>query len=243
MIHVLTTLYNAEPYIERCLRTIQAQTVQQWRCIVLDDLSTDKSWWIAERLALHDERFDLRGNSEKLYQPGNYAHALADEQIADEDIIITVDGDDFLSDPQVFERVLQAYADEHTWITWGSFMRLRQHKLQPGLSGPVQDVTQVRKHTWKTSHLRTFKAFLWRAIRDEDLHSPTGNYWEVTGDMAFMFPMLEMATNAHAKFLSACNYIYNHDNPLCDSTLQRGKQQEYERLLRAMPPYAPLVRL
>ena len=64
--------------------------------------------------------------------------------------------------------------------------------------------------------MRTWKAFLWRKIKEEDLKDENGEYWSVAGDLAFMYPMLEMSGYKHYKFLETINYVYNAENPLND---------------------------
>jgi hypothetical protein len=66
------------------------------------------------------------------------------------------------------------------------------------------------------SHIRTWRAFLWRKIKEEDLKDENGEYWKVTGDLAFMFPMLEMSGEKHYRFIEDIMYVYNEQNPLND---------------------------
>jgi len=87
-----------------------------------------------------------------------------------------------------------------------------------------------------------WKVFLWRVIHDDDLRSPSGDYWEAADDLAYMFPMLEMATNSHAFYLDDINYVYNHDNPLCNSTCKPDVLKRCAQLIRAKQSYSPLVR-
>ncbi len=44
-----------------------------------------------------------------------------------------------------------------------------------------------------TSALRTFKYKLWKNIKEEDLKNREGKFYEAAWDLAFMFPMFEMA--------------------------------------------------
>jgi hypothetical protein len=64
--------------------------------------------------------------------------------------------------------------------------------------------------------MRTWRAFLWRNIKQEDLKDENGIYWKVTGDLAFMFPMLEMAGEEHYRFIDDIIYVYNEQNPIND---------------------------
>lgn len=243
MLRILTTLYNARKYLHKCVGSIRGQSERRFHCYILDDISTDGSYELALGLVRRDSRFTVVRNGRKQWQPGNYQQIIQREEVHDEDICITVDGDDWLPDKEVFARIWKTYEDPNVWITWGAFWHLRHGKMHDGLSCAVEDVTKQRAATWHTSHLRTWRAFLWRAIEDEDLRAPNGNYWETTGDLAFMYPMLEMATNAHARYLPEYNYVYNHDNPLCDSASRGGLQKHYEDLIRNKPPYAPLERV
>jgi glycosyltransferase involved in cell wall biosynthesis len=131
MLRILTTLYNARPYIGKCLTTIAEQAVREWRCYILNDMSTDGSEQIGGRFAEHDDRIVLINHPRKLYQVGSYLHALSRPEIADEDICLSVDGDDWLPDEFVFDRVLEAYADRSTWLTWGSMLMYHDGAVHP----------------------------------------------------------------------------------------------------------------
>lgn len=52
-------VYNVEPYIEKCLLSVLNQTYQNLEILVVDDLGTDKSMEIVERLQLSHPRGNL----------------------------------------------------------------------------------------------------------------------------------------------------------------------------------------
>ncbi|MBN2210284.1 MAG: glycosyltransferase family 2 protein [Sedimentisphaerales bacterium] len=58
-IDIIIPLYNKAKTIERSIRSIQGQTVTNWRLIVVDDGSTDGGAAIVEQLALADKRIYL----------------------------------------------------------------------------------------------------------------------------------------------------------------------------------------
>jgi len=111
MLRILTTVFNGRDFLSRCLQTIRQQSVTDWKCYILDDVSTDDSYQAAIELTHGDRRFEIIRNTTKLHPPGNYQQVIRRAEIADEDIMIQVDGDDWLPDPQVFQRVLRAYRD------------------------------------------------------------------------------------------------------------------------------------
>ena len=86
---ILTTVYNCENYIERCLSTIMSQTFKNFKCYITDDLSTDNSVKLIEEFIKNDPRFILVKNKTKLYQPGNYDNILRNfSDIDDKDIVV-----------------------------------------------------------------------------------------------------------------------------------------------------------
>jgi glycosyltransferase involved in cell wall biosynthesis len=211
---IVTTLYNAEKYIEMCLFSIITQTYQNFICYVLDDLSTDKSVDLVKKLIKNDNRFVLIQNTEKKYQPGNYDQVIRNNKLIDDnDVIVEVDGDDWLPDSNVLQRVYKLYTDKNIWIANGSFIYSSGLK---GFSSKQKITPTLRKDRFTASHLRTWRAFLWRKILEEDLKDENGVYWRVTGDLSFMYPMLEMAGEEHYRFMDDINYVYNEQNPIND---------------------------
>ena len=56
-VSIIIPVYNSEPYLRRCLNSIQAQTLKEWECICVDDGSTDGSGAILDEYVARDERF------------------------------------------------------------------------------------------------------------------------------------------------------------------------------------------
>jgi glycosyltransferase involved in cell wall biosynthesis len=211
---IVTTLYNAEEYVERCIGSLMGQKFRDFKCYITDDMSTDKSVEKVKGMIKGDDRFILIENKEKFYQPGNYDQVIRDnDEIDDNEVIVEVDGDDWLPDSKTLERINDVYSDPNVWIANGSF---RYSNGQPGFASEQAITENLRKSRFTASHMRTWRAFLWRNIKQEDLKDDEGIFWKVTGDLAFMYPMLEMATQEHYKFMTEVNYIYNEENPLND---------------------------
>ena len=127
---IVTTLYNAENYVDRCLTTLMTQTFKDFKCYITDDLSTDMSVEKVKSMIKGDSRFILIENTEKMYQPGNYDQVIRDnDDIDDNEIIIEVDGDDWLPDSKTLERINNVYSDQDIWIANGTF---RYSNGQPG---------------------------------------------------------------------------------------------------------------
>jgi glycosyltransferase involved in cell wall biosynthesis len=235
---IVTTLYNAENYIERCLFSLKIQSFKDFKCYITDDLSTDKSVQLVKNYIKDDNRFILIENKEKLYQPGNYDQVIRyNESIDDNDIIVEVDGDDWLPDMDTLKRINEVYKDNNVWIANGSF---NYSTGQPGFSSKQVIDNNLRSSRFTASHIRTWRAFLWREIDEKDLRDENGVYWKVTGDLSFMYPMLEMSGNEHYRFMEEINYIYNAENPLNDHKIDLTLVNSIANEIRKKPKYEKL---
>lgn len=234
---IVTTLYNADRYVQTCIHSIMSQTYKDFRCYITDDISTDDSVSIVKELIKDDKRFILIQNQTKHYQPGNYDQVIRNNPtIADNDVIIEIDGDDWLPDENALQRIHDVYQDDNVWITNGSFI---YHNGSNGFS-KKQDIENLRTSSFTASHMRTWRAFLWRKIKEEDLKDENGVYWKVAGDLAFMFPMLEMSGEEHYRFLNGINYVYNGDNPLNDHKVNNHDVIEIYHKIRNKDKYGKL---
>jgi len=235
---ILTTVYNCQDYIERCLSTIMSQTFKNFKCYITDDLSTDNSVKLIEEFIKNDDRFILVKNKTKLFQPGNYDNILRNfENIDDNDVVVEIDGDDWLPDSKVLERINNVYSDDNVWIANGSF---KYPNGMVGFSSKQENLDNLRNSRFTASHMRTWRVFLWRKIKQEDLKDEDGIYWKVTGDLSFMFPMLEMSGDEHYRYMSEINYVYNDTNPLNDHKIDLSLVNIIADKIRKKPKYDKL---
>jgi glycosyltransferase involved in cell wall biosynthesis len=235
---IVTTLYNCENYIEQCLGTIMGQTYKNFKCYITDDLSTDNSVNLVKQMIEGDDRFVLIQNTKKMYQPGNYDQVIRNNpDINDDDIIVEIDGDDWLPNSKVLEKIYNVYQNKNVWITNGSF---KYSSGGDGFSSKQIIDENLRQSRMTCSHMRTWRAFLWRKIKQEDLKDENGDYWRVTGDLAFMFPMLEMAGDEHYKFIEDITYVYNEQNPINDHKVDISLVNEIAIKIRQKQKYNKL---
>ena len=239
---IVVPLYNVEKWIKICIRSVKAQSYKNFECILMDDMSSDKTAEIIEREIQNDPRFRLIKNTDKAYALRNIYDGIALMEPSDEDIIITLDGDDWLSSPDVLSTLNKRYNEADCWITYGSYA-----EYPSGMLGkfarqiPLEYITnqQLRIQAWMSSHMRTFKYKLWRQIKKEDLLDTEGNFYRMTWDLAFMFPMLEMA-GLKSQYIKDVLYIYNISNPLNDHKIDNQYQVKLENEIRAKAPYERL---
>jgi len=56
IVSIIVPCYNQSLYLQKAIASLQAQTLQDWECIIVDDGSTDNSVEIAANMALCDPR-------------------------------------------------------------------------------------------------------------------------------------------------------------------------------------------
>ncbi len=59
MVSIITPCYNSEEFIADTIRSVQAQTYQDWEMLIVDDCSTDNSYRIASSFAESDPRIKV----------------------------------------------------------------------------------------------------------------------------------------------------------------------------------------
>ena len=64
----------------------------------------------------------------------------------------------------------------------------------------------------------------------------------MTGDIAAMFPMIEMARD-HFKFIPDVLYIYNGVNPISEHKVSRQLQRKLDLEIRRRPRYEKVTKL
>ena len=157
----------------------------------------------------------------------------------DEEIVVVVDGDDWLFDNTVLEKLNKAYSSNDIWLTHGNLIEYPNGGATWCEPVPNALINSNAFRTFKCpSHLRTFYAWLFRQINLEDLLYD-GDFFQMTSDQATMFPMIEMAGNRHL-FIHDILYVYNMKNSLNDNKTDPQKQRDLEAYIRSAPPYQRL---
>ena len=137
----------------------------------------------------------------------------------------------------VFSDIWQVYKNPDIWI---SNSRLIDNRGKPYRNHQKVDIRGCRGGPWRFSHLRTFRAFLFRWIEDKDLRYH-GEYFKAAGDVGHSIPMLEMAGQEHYFFLDKVTYFYrwhgNQDYSINSAVKNPHLQSETARYITNLPKY------
>ena len=237
---IVVPVYNAQDWIRDCLDSISSQQHRDFECIVINDLSKDKTGDVIEGLKL-DSRFKIQHNEKNqgaLYNIVNGFKSL-DTKTEPESVLMAIDGDDKLASStslSVVDKVYRKIPD--CLLTYGSYS-----DWPSGQSGicEVFPAEVIKNRSFRsypkfiTSHLRTFKSKLWHQLTDEDLIDPrTNKHYSVAWDLSFMMPMLEIAGDKFI-YIPQTLYFYNRVNPISDGYVRQKEQWETDQFIRSLP--------
>lgn len=169
-ISVVMTAYNGQRYVEQAVRSLLAQTFDDFELVVVNDGSKDQTGEILDRLAAEDCRVRVfhRDNA-GICAASNFAIAKARA-----DMIARMDSDD-LAHPERLGRQL-AYLRENDLACAGTYIEFIDHKgrLLTTIKSPLENdaiqETLMRGHCciWHSSSMFTRAAFDAAGGYDED---------------------------------------------------------------------------
>lgn len=230
---IVVPSFNSVDYIGKTLHSIEMQNFKEYDVCVIDDGSTIKM----QKEIITE--FCQRNGWKLLFNEKNYGalyglvHAIPLLQCEDDDVIVVIDGDDWLAHANVLNRLHEIYANSDVYLTWGQCEIYPAGKTPMKYAQPIPDMVieqqLYRDIPYVFWHPATFKYFLWRQIDDRDLRDVNGEYFRVLKDKATVFPMLEMA-GKKIRFVDETLYIYNLQNPLNDYACT--PREEFERVDR-----------
>lgn len=240
---IVVPSYDSVEWIDECLQSIENQKHTNYDVIVIDDASPrDKQREVIETFTKRNG-WKHRFNSERVGAMQNIAEGIALLDCQPDDVIFVLDGDDWFYNENSLSVLNAIYEAEDVDLTYGQY--LHYPTLRRGYCTAVPDEVRInrsyRRAKWRFYQPRSFKAFLWQNIKDQDLRDEKGRYVQAAYDVAMMFPMLEMVGDRF-KFLDEYLYVYNCTNPLNDYKIHRKMLIETERYLRQKPKYEILQR-
>ncbi|HIL25849.1 MAG TPA: glycosyltransferase family 2 protein, partial [Nitrospinaceae bacterium] len=239
---IVVPFYNVSEWIKYNVMSVKKQDYDNYVCVYVDDVSTDDTFEILQKETQGNDKFILTQNKEKKYALRNIWEGILRANPQPEDIIITLDGDDWLSSADVLRYLNDFYNKEDCWLTYGSYIEFpsgNKGKFSKQIPENVIKNRTFRESEWCSSHLRSFKHHLWSKIEEKDLLDSEGKFYKMAWDLSFMFPMLEMSGHK-SRYVDETMYVYNLSNPLNDHKVDNAYQVSLERQIRQREKYPDL---
>lgn len=121
VLSIIIPVYNVEPFLERCIKSVFAQIFTNWEMILVDDGSTDASGKICDKFASMDKRI-------KVLHEKNGGLSVARNRgidIAQGKYIVFIDSDDYLCSTTIYkDSVTQMEQDNDLDVVQFSYRRV-----------------------------------------------------------------------------------------------------------------------
>ncbi|MBA3752045.1 glycosyltransferase family 2 protein [Candidatus Dependentiae bacterium] len=250
---ILITTYNSERYCESNLASVICQqSSRPYQVIVINDCSTDRTAELLNAYVRNNRVEHLVTIIHKTKRSGclKNIYSAIHKYIDDYKVVVSVDGDDELLCDKVLLRLEQEYKDPHIHLTHGTFLwsssgkrdRIHSKKLS---KRAIRKGTLRKQSIFQASHLKTFKAGLFKRIKKKDLML-NEKFFPMATDAAFMYPMIEMLAPTkplepnHIAFIPEVLYKYNSENPLNEFRVDFKQQQYFYHYISRQNPYKPI---
>ncbi len=230
--------YNNKRWYKQNLDSALNQNYTNFRVIYIDDASNDGTGKLVQKYLETNRKKDKvtliqnKQNERALY---NLYHAI--HSCRDDEIILTLDGDDTLAHNNVLSVINSSYQNPDIWLTYGQYREMPRGRIGHCRKFPEEIVKNnaFRKYDYISSQLRTFYAWLFKKIKKEDLQYKR-KFFPTTYDVAIMYPMLEMAGERH-RCIREVLYNYNYLNPLNDFRVNKQSQHEMGKIIAQSSSY------
>jgi glycosyltransferase involved in cell wall biosynthesis len=195
--------FNAEKNLENIYESLVCQTDDRWSCVMIDDMSTDKTWKKMEEISNRNDKFSCIKNKEKKFALRNIVEISRNYQAEKDTIIAVIDGDDQLCNENTVKLLADAYQEE-TDTVWTA------HKWDingMNISKSIPENVDPYQWPWCSSHLRTFRASLLKSVPDTNFKDTKGFWFKRGYDQALMLPLLKVSRDS--RYIDRVCYLYN----------------------------------
>lgn len=237
--------YNNAKWVESNIDSILRQDYSNYEVRYFDDASEDKTYSLILEKVQSNKKFHITHANNRKYKTWFFS-TLDRTIIKDTDILIFLDGDDMFYCENVLSYLNEIYNQSGCWMTYGGMLVWNGDN---NIIEPFPQNTEIpleihknktyRKDTWRTSHLKTMRGFIWNKINKSDLFY-NGKAIVGPDDLAIMFAALELSHSDKIYRITEPLYLYNNTKENQHSrayTDHKKSGTDYETLVRNRPPY------
>lgn len=207
-LYILVPIYNFDKFIRKCLQSMLNQRYSNWLAILYNDGSTDSSKLICEQYqASHGNRFKViniatnAGPAATKYNGIQHIKKIAHKS----DIMMILDGDDYLLTRDAFTIINQTYITTKCWFTYGSFEGKWSNQI---IDIPRdKDTILYRQISWRYGHPRTVLCHLLHHFITADFQYK-GKWLTKCTDRPFIFNICEWAGKDRIQYIPNVIYYY-----------------------------------
>jgi glycosyltransferase involved in cell wall biosynthesis len=141
--------YNSAKFIELTIKSLQAQTYEDWTCLISDDASTDETINICQNLVKDDPRFELFRQPKRLGPHNNWNYLLENSTT---ELFKLLHADDILH-PHALALAIEAFNFDSRIVLVSSN---RTFTSNPKLYSKVEDEKLIFKVKTKSQTIKKY---------------------------------------------------------------------------------------
>ncbi len=229
-------------YVDKHLDSIQGQTFQDFTHIIVDDCSSDNRLFRILKTRATDHTIIHKNKDNQRWLKNSVDHLIP--VLYGPEIVVVVDLDDWLSDIRVLSKISDVYEDPTVQLTFGSYVKSTGVKKKP-TKEEVRNVFYSKNHRksgWVYSHLKTFKASLFKAIDVNTYFKGPSEEWIPCGyDRAIMYPLIDMCGIENTRYIQDCLYVYNISATNSVHKIYKPDQAKYKKVIAEKPTAARII--
>lgn len=213
---IIIPSYNNEKWVEWNLNSVINQSYNNWRIIYVNDSSTDNTMSKLENIIRENgisNKVTIINQRDNMGQA--YSRYMAFQKCNDDEIILLLDGDDWLYNQEVLEKIDNFYKNNDILFSYGNYYNYENgeiSQLRSPINYPKSIIENNKYHYFPyiTNHLRCGYALLFKKIKKEYIKDFEGNYLNMCTDVN---EMLWLLINSQGKFKPHpfITYVYNKD--------------------------------
>lgn len=225
---------NCRAFLGECARSLIAQSHQDWVAFFRDDCSTDGGH---EEIPV-DPRIVIQSTGFRLGGLGNIHRGIVENQMAKDDVVCLMDGDDYLARTDALDILSRLYSERECLLSYG------QYEVD-GRTGHChaysrESFARIRSGNFVASHLKTFKRRLYDEAMRQDpgcsrYKDDTGSFFDMAWDVALMTPLMEVAGFERVVFNPQVVYAYRL-HPMNEHSVDVNRQRRFASMALAKPP-------
>ena len=198
LVSIVTPVFNGEPFLDECIRSVLAQSYENWEYIIVNNCSTDRSFAIAQKYVEEDARIKIFSNKQVLPIMKNWNHAMRQISPASKYCKV-VHADDFLF-PECIESMVSLAELYPTAGVIGSYSLWGNRVVSDGLSysenffsgKDICRLTLLDKipHFWSASSLLILSDLIRKRhcyYNEKYLHADVEACYEILQESDFVF--------------------------------------------------------
>ena len=215
----IVPMFNAAPHLKELIDSLQEQTNPNWEAVLIDDLSTDDTIFMANHCSGNDERIKVIANKEKKWALKNVVDNSRNVNL--KDIVAILDGDDSICNPDTVKILIDRYESGNLDAAWTGH-RWDINDMNISKSMPTE--VDPYQWPWSSSHLKTFKSSLMKSISHDNFKNYKGEWFKRGYDQALMLPILHLSDRF--EYIEEICYQYNIDSASIPSEKREWSEME-----------------